>query len=66
MSARHSEGALHHAARQLPGILVAEAGEADARQQHLGAVAKFALALAAILAAKRWHDLEGQHDVVAD
>ena len=38
-------GALHHPARQLPGIFVAEAREPDLRQQCLDAIAKLGLAL---------------------
>ena len=42
-------GALQHAAGELPGIVVAEALEADLLQQRLGLVAEFGLALAAEL-----------------
>jgi hypothetical protein len=58
-------GPLQHAARQLPGIFVAEAGETDLRQQSLDPVAKFSSALAAIVAPERRHDLQWQHDIVA-
>ena len=58
-------GALQHAAGQLPGMLVAEIGEPDFLEQRFGAVAKFGLALGAVLLPKRRHDLQRQHDVVA-
>ena len=58
-------GALQHAAGQLPGMLVAEIGEADFLQQRFGAVAEFGLALCAVLFAKRRHDFQRQHHVVA-
>ena len=38
-------GALHHAAGQLPGILVAEAVEPDLLEQRVDAIAEFGLAL---------------------
>ena len=50
---------------KLPRMLVAEVCEADFLEQRFGAVAKFGLALAPVLLAKRRHDLERQHDVVA-
>ena len=59
-------GALQHAAGELPGIFVAEAREPDLRQQRVGAVAEFGVALGAILLPERRHDLQRQHHVVAD
>ena len=59
-------GALHHAAGQLPGILVAEARKADLREQCFDAVTELGLVLGAILLPERRHDLQRQHHVVAD
>ena len=57
--------ALQHAAGQLPRMLVAEIGEADFLEQRVGPVAEFGLVLGAVLRAKRRHDLQRHHDVVA-
>ena len=48
------------------GILVAEARQADLRQQRLDPVAVLALALGAVVLPEGRHDLQRQHHVVAD
>ena len=58
--------ALLHAAGQLPGKLVAEAGEAYPCQRLLDAVAIFGALFAGKILLERRHDLERHHHVVAD
>jgi len=50
----------------LPGPLVTKALQAHLRQQRFGAIGKFAVALGAVAGAKRWHDLERNHHVLAN
>ncbi len=57
---------LLHAAGQLPGKFRAETGEADARKRGLDAVAILGFALFRECLLEGRHDLERQHDVVAD
>jgi hypothetical protein len=58
--------ALQHAARQLPGPLVAEALQAHLGQQRLGAVGVFAVLLLREVGAEGLHDLQRHHHVLAD
>ena len=59
-------GALHHAAGQLPGVLVGEVDQPDLLQQCIDPVAILAGPLGAKVALEGRDDLQRQHHVAAD